>query len=307
MHKWLKWATLEAVMRSANHVLGKVVGVTATSFTQTFWSAGIIGAVQVLAGVIGIKAKREKFFSTWRETSGALLFGLNALVLTLLGFATFVAGADLGVRSVIVMLSIVPGAIIDRLFFQHRLVGRQWLGIAFGVLAGWVVVGQPRLTEAAALPLWVWLSLATSGLLAVSQGIAQRVKEINPLRKNFWGWAVAMLALGPALVWLPLTQVAGWDHALITLSWLSVIIGINVILLWTFNVWSYRDGAAIAIKKLVALGGNLVLNMLAGWFLFSEQLTGGKIVGILLYLLAFVLMDQGTWEFMSKRLARRVS
>ena len=298
--KWLKWALGEAGTRSVSHLFAKLVGVNATTLAQTFWVTGLIGAVQVTVGAIWLRCRRERFFSNWRETKGALLFGLVAFALAPLSFATFFTGTvwgihfqtgDLGVRSVIVVLSIIPGAFIDWIFFGNRLNRRQWLGVAIGLLGAWAVVGRPSFAVAATLPIWVWLSGATALLVAVNQGITQWNKKINPLRKNFWGGLPALAGLPLIFLFVPLTREAWINHSMITLTWLALIDGLNVILMWAFNVWSYKDGvSSIAIKKLVALGGNLVINLLMGVVLFSEALTGDKIVGVALFLLAFWLM-----------------
>jgi hypothetical protein len=41
--------------------------------------------------------------------------------------------------------------------------------------------------------------------------------------------------------------------------------------------------------------------MIGGVIFFGEQLTFGKIVGILFFFGAFALMDKNTWEFVASR------
>jgi multidrug transporter EmrE-like cation transporter len=80
--------------------------------------------------------------------------------------------------------------------------------------------------------------------------------------------------------------------------WLSsAVIGVIVIGMWSFNLLSYRGGAQIAIKKLVLNGSYLTMAMVVGILLFGETLTVAKIVGVATYLVAFVLMDDNTWQY----------
>ena len=64
-----------------------------------------------------------------------------------------------------------------------------------------------------------------------------------------------------------------------------------------FKLLSYKGGGSIAVKKLVMQGTYLITATLFGALFYAEPFTVGKAVGIAGFVLAFVLMDQGTWEF----------
>ena len=62
---------------------------------------------------------------------------------------------------------------------------------------------------------------------------------------------------------------------------------------------SYKGGAQIAIKKLVMFGVFLSSSMIFGIILFDEPLTAAKVLGVVIYFVAFILMDKKTWEYVS--------
>ena len=86
----------------------------------------------------------------------------------------------------------------------------------------------------------------------------------------------------------------------------SLGIGVIVVAMWSFNVLSYRDGASIALKKLVMNGAYLISTLAIGAMFLGERFTLGKGLGVGCYFVAFVLMDNGTWNFLARRWQAKV-
>lgn len=221
------------------------------------------------------------------------------MVVTVLGFAVFYCGGDVGVNVFIITLSIIPGAIVDQLFFGHHLNLRQWLGVGVGILGGYAVLGTPSLQELKSMPLWVWLSFGVMLGATLNQVITQKIRKADIFLHNFWGGLMTVVLCLTALSLLGQMRVVFTNPlTLVKLLVVSFLIGLVVVMMWSFNLLSYKGGASIALKKLVMNGTYLVLAMLGGMIFFGEILTKGKVSGVILYLIAFGLMDDNTWRFL---------
>ena len=85
--------------------------------------------------------------------------------------------------------------------------------------------------------------------------------------------------------------------------WLSsFFIGINVILMWSFKVTSYKDGALLAPKNLLMYGTYLTTAMLLGTVFFGESLSVAKIFGVILYLIAYIFTDKSLQKYIKELL-----
>lgn len=300
--KWMKWTFCEASTKTASKILQKVIGNVSASLTHTFLATLIIGLVQIVAGLVMTRLQRVRLLGDRVNIIGSCLFGFFAVISTVLAFGAFYYGGDLGVNTFIITLSIIPGALIDRFFFNHKLNGREWLGVFVAVLAGYAILGWPSLAEFTKLPLWVWLSFGTMCSVAINQGITQKVKKIDPFVKNFWGGlTTVILCLVVLIVFGKTGIIFDFSGSAPKLWTVSAIIGIIVVGMWAFNLLSYKGGASIALKKLVMNGTYLITAMFCGALFFRETITSSKLLGIAFYLGAFVLMDKGTWEFVTRQ------
>ena len=301
--KWIKWALAESGTKTGSKILQKMIGEVSTTLGSTFLATMIVGVVQVVAGIIMVRARGKKIITNREEIFGSCLFGFFATVSTVLGFVVFYLGGEMGTNTFIITLAIVPGAFIDLIWFNHKLSARQWLGVAVATLAGYAVLGAPSLATLLSLPLWASLSFGTMLFAAINQGITQKIKGIDPFVKNFWGGAttfvLALLGLVIADHDILLGQLGAPNYKLISFS---VLIGLIVVAMWNFNLYSYKSGASIAIKKLVMNGAYLISAMIFGILLFNESATFGKLLGVVFYLAGFALMDNGTWEFVKLKL-----
>lgn len=303
--RWMGWTLGEAGTKTVSKMLQKVIGNVSQTIGHTFFATALVGFVQVIAGYIMAKRRAKKLVPDWQGVLGSCLFGLFATLSTVLCFYVFALGGDMTINTFIITLAIVPGAIIDWLFFKHKLNFREWGGVVLAVFAGYAVLGWPSLKEILALPLWVWLSVIVMFSAAINQGITQKVKKIDPYVKNFWGGLITLLL---ALVGVFLSRSANLfvdvSAGMQKFYLVSIAIGFIVVLMWNFNLRSYKGGASIAIKKLVMNGSYLISVMVLGTFVVGEKFTVGKLVGVLLYISAFVLMDKGTWAYLRLRVSK---
>jgi drug/metabolite transporter (DMT)-like permease len=111
--------------------------------------------------------------------------------------------------------------------------------------------------------------------------------------KNFWGGLTTVILGGVGLWHFPVERYP------LNLTVVSLLIGMIVIFMWIFNLLAYKGGAYISLKKLVMNGSYLIMATMTGALFFGEAITIAKVVGIILFSAAFILMDKGTWEALS--------
>lgn len=303
--RWMGWTLGEAGTKTASKMLQKLVGNVSQTVGHVFFATMLVGFVQVVAGYLMAKRQDRKLWPDWQGVLGSCLFGIFATLSSVLCFYVFVLGGDMTINTFIITLSIVPGAIIDWLFFSHKLNRREWSGVVLAVFAGYAVLGWPSLKETLALPLWVWLSAIVAFSAAINQGITQKVKKIDPFVKNFWGGlTTVVLAILGIFLAHSAALFKNFSVVMQKLYFVSVVIGFIVVLMWNFNLKSYQGGASIAIKKLVMNGSYLISVMILGTLVFGEKFSIGKLVGVLLYIGAFVLMDKGTWNYVYSKVIK---
>lgn len=290
---WVKWAFLQGASGSASRLMQKVIGKVSENLPHTVYSTLIIGVIQALGGLLIARARKTPLGLRGRLLAGSVCFGILAVVNTVLSFMTFVPRngvvADVGVATLIVTLSIVPGAFIDILIFRRHLNVVQWLGVVLSIIAGWAVLNAPSLEQVKHLPLWVWIALANAFFVAVNQGLSQWIWDIDPWLKNLWVGVTTIVVSAVAFLLLSSPgEIAGY-RLVVKLSATSVLIGLAVIALIACNVMAFRNKAQITEKKVVFNGSWLILTMLGGVAFFGEALTGWKIAGIALFLVGYWL------------------
>jgi len=286
---WVPWALGEGGIRAFNTTLVKAVGLRSGTFGLVLLSTGIIGMVQVTLGLSVAKKQGISLFPETRLILWSIAFGVLATICTALAFTIYSMDGDIAVHTVIIATAIVPGALIDWGLFRNRLSALEWLGVGLAVLAPYCMLNFPSLADIADLPLWVWLSVINMLLVAMNQGVTQAAKDVHPMVKNVWGGGATVLLT------IPLVLLMGsWVDIQSSTFWiLNITLGLGVVGLWTANVMSYKSGAKIAFKKLVVTGVYMTLAALTGILFFQEAATFGKLVGVLLFLLASYCMQQG--------------
>lgn len=294
----MKWAILEGFTKTASRTLQKIIGNTTVSWEGTFLAAGIVGLVQVVVAAGTATKQKIKLFKDIPGIFGSAMFGILALISTVLGFATFVYGGDIGISTFIITMGIIPGMLIDMIFFKYRSRIREWVGIAIAVFAGWAMLGFPHDTNAG-IPLWIWLACANSLAVAINQGITQAVKKVDPMFKNFWGGLASCVGALCILIFIGDNNYIFSSIGINKIWFASALIGCVTVAMWSFNLLSYKTGASIALKKLVMSATYLLSTLILGYFFFEETLTIGKIVAFPLFCIAFILMDKKAWGFVT--------
>ncbi|MEK7193158.1 MAG: hypothetical protein AAB682_03430 [Patescibacteria group bacterium] len=267
------------------------MGSTTTLFAHTLWATMLVGVIQILLGAGSLSFQKKSFGDSTRNIAGAVLFGLLAWNSTVLGFVTFWYEGEFGARVFVITLSVVPGALIDHFCFSNRLNFRQWSGVLVAILAGFLVLGSPALRKG----IWIWFAFANMMTVAVNQGVTQAIKDIDPMRKNFYGGIVAV-ALGLVLLGVKFESKTFFTPEFTKLTAVSILTGLNVVFMWTLNVWAYKDGAYISLKKIVLNSGYLSMSMVIGVAFFGDAFAWGKIGGMGLFVLSLALMDNELWK-----------
>lgn len=293
--EWMKWTLGEAVAKTGAKLLQKSVGQLSATFGHTYAATLVIGLVQVIYAV----SRRGSILDAPKHILGSIFYGIAFSAATILTFLVFANGGDVGVNTLIVTLAIVPGALIDYLFFGISLNPRKILGILSALGAGYLVLGLPSFEEIFNLPFWVQLSFLVMLALAVMQWITRWIREIHTVTLNFWGGLSTIFISLAGLFWLEQANLLFDFSSVMQKFWLlSLGVGIFFVGAWAFNLLSYRYGAFIAFKNLVLNGSYLVMAMAFGVLFFGEPLTVFKIAGTLAYVLAFVLFDDKSWEML---------
>lgn len=296
--KWLRWSLLQAFCHSLNRIPQKKAAlIVGRNLPGVYVMTLVVGIVQAVVGLVTARMLRNKILDSKWNVWGSILCGVFAFASLTLGNAAFSMNADIGIVTFIVTLSIIPGAFIDAFFFGHSLNRRGWLGIAVFLFAGYAILGWPSFEQIKNLPMWVLLALGIPLSNSIFEGISQKIRDVSPWTKNFWGGlsTIACCATGLAITGLP-------QIALSRDFWLwSVALGVCVVGIWLFNLLSYHDKATIAAKKLVVWAVYLTLAMVIGIVFFKEPLTVGKVVAVVLYPLAYVLVSRGTLEALQEK------
>lgn len=301
-NKWLGWSILESFIRVAASALQKTIGALMVSIGPVLYGTSVMGLTQGAIGFLFAKITKQKIIVEKTLIIGSVMFGVLATICTICSFSAFSHGGQIGLHSFITTLGIIPGAVIDRLFFNHRFNKLQIFGIFIAIIAGYTAIGAPSLSELFKLPMWMLFSFLTMLGMAINQGISQKIQNINPLVKNFWGGMAIFLLAGLAVIFFgSLNPIGSYPIKIAQVSSQIAILGV---LLWTVNLYAYKGGAFIAIKKLVVNGGLITISAIWGAMFFNENISIFHIVGFLLYCLGFTLVDKNTWDFIVSKIKK---
>src|SRR3989338_3820294 len=187
---WMKYAVGEGLTKTVSSLVGKSVGVAAGSLVMTSLAGVVVGAIQMIGGFLGfVVGNREggksktSLFPDFRSVSRAIMFGLMASIFgTIWSIYTFTLGADIGIRTLLIMGSIIPGAILDQIFWKERLNFAQIAGIVVFLIAAWAMLDFPALGMILALPIWVPAVL----VITFTQAINEALSRAASAKLNHW-------------------------------------------------------------------------------------------------------------------------
>ncbi|KKW19340.1 MAG: hypothetical protein UY63_C0016G0010 [Parcubacteria group bacterium GW2011_GWA2_51_10] len=282
----------EGLARSASTVIQKFVGLTGETLSVSAAASCIIGAVQMFAGIVGAASARgtllKRLFPDaravlWSIATGALI-GVFGSVLTIY---TMTLGADIGIRTLLVNLYVIPAALGGAILWKDALGVRQWVSIALTLLAAWAMLDFPL---DLAFDTWVWLTLLIALAMAVVELLsrAAALRSIEAWAHNFWiGVPTLVVSLGTlAMFPLELLQISGAFIAG------SLALGGLVICMISFRFLAFKAGSTIAYRNIIMQGTFFVSAVVAGIVIFGEPATIGKFLGIVLWMSAVILMKK---------------
>lgn len=295
--KWMGFALAEAGTKTTNSLISKFLGLATGTFFGAVLASLLTATVQTVGGFFGARLAGTPLKISGKQLAGCLAFGILAAISGWLIVYVYVyPGSDVGVVTFIVAASIIPGAILDWILFRRQLKLRQWLGVVVFLLAGYAILNFPTLEELLHLPVWVVLALVLSMNAAINEVITQyqgyeKVAPIHPMVNNFWIGLTTIAASGIALV--VVVESISQFSILPAAYWFgSLAKGVIVVGMISFKLLSYKHGGSIAIKKVVMQGAFLISAVLLGALFYSEPLTLGKWLGIIGFVVAFVLTNK---------------
>jgi drug/metabolite transporter (DMT)-like permease len=290
--RWTFWTLLEALARTATLTLQRFVGeLMSPIFTNIVVATAIIGFIQAAIAWFILCFRGKSLLDDRRLIIGSCLFGILAFWGVTSMFMAFTLGGDISVVAFIATLSIVPGAFIDFYFFGSIFTLKKYIAIILAIISGYSVLGWPSLEEILNLPPWVWFALGAMVCIGINQGITRAIKQIDPLKKNFWA-GLSQFILGSGffmfgIVFLPQSPPS---ETLRILTFLFMTALVNVLLFYC-SIFSYRYGGSIALKKILMNGSFLGMSASVGIIFLGEPINASKIIGAILFVLALMIWD----------------
>jgi drug/metabolite transporter (DMT)-like permease len=290
---WILWAFAEGGLRSVNRILSKFVGSAGKTLSGSLLTTIVIGCIQSSGGLIFAISQKKKILLPFREIKGSIFFGLVASAMTVLSIYIFTfKGADVGVNAFIFTLSVIPGTLIDAYFFSHKLIRMQWAGMAVFLVAAYAYLNFPSLDVLLNLPAWIMISLLVALLGSINEALTKVSRKLDPFVNNFWIGLTTIVSCSIAFAFL-----GSWEtiQSLGISFWLgSATIGIVVLAMIMAKLMSYKEGGHIAVKSIVMQSSSLALATFLGVLIYKEPLTAGKIIGIIGFVIAVLLIKKDT-------------
>ena len=191
-------------------------------------------------------------------------------------FVAMAGGMPAGTAAMLVGLQPILTVVIARAWLGERVVARQWLGLALGIVGVWLVV-RHKLAPTGDIIGIVAIAAALAGI-SVGTLYQKRFCSHGDLRSG----AVIQFA-ACALVYLPI--VVAFEHASVrwtpefvfALGWSVVVLSVGAI---SLLYWLLRHGAAANVARLFFLVPAVTAVMAA--LLFGETLDALALAGMLL-------------------------
>ena len=272
LHRFLPLLPLLFVLLWSTGFIGAKYGLPYAS-PLTFLSLRYIALVLML-GVLAL-ALRVQWPGTLRLCLHLCVAGLLIHAIYLGGVFTAISqGLPAGVVSLLVGLQPLLTALLAGVMLGERVVGRQWLGLALGLI-GSVLVLSVRLEGGFG---WGGVLPALTALIGITLGTLYQ-KRYCP---QFDWRSGAVIQFGAAaLVTVPLAWwVEGWQvewtgEFIFALSWLVLVLSIGAISLLNHLI---RSGTAVNVASLFYLVPPTTV--VIAWGLFGEQLTFVQLLGL---------------------------
>lgn len=298
---WIKWAFFEGLTKTINKILCKFVA-KGNTLAGAFLVTLVIGAVQMTGGLLIALFRKEKLFTSLPKIFGSIIFGVIASIMTVLIVYTFtIEGADIGIATFLIMLSIVPGAIIDKKFFFEHISRRKLIGIILYIITGFVFLIDFKTQNLFFIfQKWMWPPLVIALLLAINEGITRKISsKIQPFANNFWIGLTTIVVSSFGLLFL--NSFANIKIIPVKFWLVTVVMGLIVVLMISCKLLAYKAGGNIATKQLIMQGTYLIAANFLGWLIYKEVWTMGKTIGLPLFFIAFFVAHKEVWEYIKMK------
>jgi drug/metabolite transporter (DMT)-like permease len=266
---------LFVVIWATGFIVGGIVATRADPLT--FLAVRHVFSLLVFSGLsLGVRAPWPRDARMWRDAlvAGMLLHGVY------LGgvFWAISQGLGAGLTGLVTALAPLLTAALAIPILHERLIARQWIGIAVGVL-GVALILEPRLASAHGVPLHA-LGVALLATLSFSLGTIwqKRSKPAMDLRVNAAMQFIGALALTAPVAWL--FEAHRFDHSPAlwgALAWAVLglsVGGISILLVLL------KKGAASRVAPLLYLAPPVAA--IIAVFVFGESLVTLQLVGMVL-------------------------
>jgi drug/metabolite transporter (DMT)-like permease len=239
----------------------------------TFLSLRMIGAVALLGIIIAVTRPK------WPGGAGMVHSALTGLMVhgLYLGgvYVSIGAGLSAGLAALIVSLQPVLTSTIANRWLGERVIARQWLGLALGLLGVYLIL-QEKTTVGAATPL-AWAAVGTA-LIGITIGTLYQKRFGGGMD---WRPALAIQYLAAAIPFSLAafafeTRAVQWTpQFLAALGWLVFVLSIGAIWLFYYLI---RRAAATRVVSLFYLVPPVTALM--AWSLFGERLAPLALLGM---------------------------
>ena len=323
----LGFSVIEGLAKTLGGVFQKLIG---TSLKALPISAGCLAymiaeCVKVVVSLTGrrLMTPGAPFFPSFPFVAYACLFGIVASLMTVGGIYTFLIGADLPTRTLLIVATPVAAMIIQPIFFPVKIEwSRQIPGLVIFLFAAFIMLGSP---QDLSFDLWVWLTFVIMVLAALNgvitkkgteakEYVVKRLGEDAPEHSaqvwNFWTGVSAVIFSFAGF--LALGATVDLTIAVETFIAFAVFLGLVVSVISLAKFLAFRGGGKLATVDFQSFVMNMSYLALATSFSalfnafgvrgFEESVETHHLVGIALFAPAYVFLDKGTYSAVATRL-----
>jgi len=260
----LLWAT--------GFIISKLGLVYARPFTFLLLRFALVAVVMLVASL----AMRASWPRSWREAGHVAVVGVLLQTVYLGGCcAAMAAGVPAGVTALIVGLQPILTATVVGPFLGERVVPRQWLGLAVG-LVGVILVLWDKL-DFAGLELQgvFWALFGLLGITAATIYQKRYCGAVDLLSGAAIQFAAASITTLPVVLFLGPGQVRWTAGFVFSVVWLVFVLSIGAV---SLLLWLIRRGAASRVASLFYLTPPVAA--LGSFFMFGERLPLPALAGM---------------------------
>lgn len=292
-------AAVDGLVRTASVSFQQLVGAGLQTAPGAMLSTIAVEGIRFASGCItgGLRVARPS--SAQMSLMG--IWSFNASVMTIGHIVAYSKSADQGVANMIVMSSIIPGMLIDVLFFRDPPT-KSKVAASLLLLGGcYTALGAPGIATGAALGSWVAIKAAIACGIAINEGARRKMaalKTQDPEKHNYtgsqamvWVGGLSLAMLAPAAIGFgAFKNIANYSPTF----WLGTAgMAAAVVVSTVLSLAVYVGGGSVVARKVVTTATSVVGTMAAGTLLFDESFSLYKLFGGVMVLGATVVLAIG--------------